>query len=383
MSAILNKRDEDTVDADVLDSIYDEPNAKKPSGIAQGIYTYENPGSLDSGPYYLLSPGEPLDVQGRRVADPESPKQEGSELPESYAQVIKPGGLFRIVNSGEWVDGRYIEGGHYLTRYKVDRSGNRFLREGPTSSEKAVPIYASAIRRSLLEAHGETNQSNPIGVISDVGAFAGKPEEVVSYHHFNWNLYPVVIEPGCEIKDESIPRNLREYMKAEALREVLEDQGGLAARRWMVEQFRKRLNTPSFSGKYCPGSLKALWREAVEQILQAYNVTKSFLDMQLSIADRSLAMQEKNAVGKAMYDHRDFYAMWLLKRKGIDSALTEIVNRDPQINIQMPEMPTADNSALIAAMQAAVSTGIAEGMKAVAESQKPKEVPKPEPIKVK
>lgn len=382
MSAILNRRDEDSVEIDVIDSIYDEPNAKKPSGIAMGIYTYENPGALDSGPYYLISPGETLDVQGRKIADPQSAKQEGTEMPESYAMCIKPGPLFRIVNSGEWVDARYIEGGHHLTRYKVDRSGNRFLRDSPTTSEKAVPIYASAIRRSLLESHSEINTSNPIGIISDVAAFAGKAEEVVSYHYFNVNLYPCAVEPNVEIKDDSIPRALREYMKPEALHEVLEDAGGLAARRWMVEQFRKRLNTPSFSSKYCPGSLKALWAEAIEQILASYNVTKGFLEMHLSAADRALAMQEKNAVGKAMYDTRDFYAMWLLKRKGIDSVMTEIVNRDPQINIQMPEMPAApDQSALVAAMAATMKEAVAEGIKAGLEAAKPKEAP--QPIKVK
>lgn len=260
----------------------------------------------DNGLYFVISPGDAI----HRV-------HERDGLPHIY-----PGQVMTVKSGGQWLPDEH-KPTHVIAEAK-DRSN-------PPRRVSLAPIYAGDIMASLCD---DDNGYKSLGVIS-IAAFAKKDEDYLNLDLFNSLLMP---EPVYFTEDEVPPHLVNRWRQRPAeLLDLIAQHGGLGLRERFAMTAREKIIAGDFP---LSPELRTDYIAALNQILAAYGVFRSFATGYIGESD-SLIRERQNGSddGKKTYDNRDARYQWLLKRRGIDSYLTDLANpQRPVVNVAAPDM---------------------------------------------
>lgn len=266
-----------------------------------GSYKISQESAEDHGAYYLYTPGEPIHRVDMR-----------DSVPHLYPGVV--------TSCTSW--------GHWLPASTVDIGSNIITNNLAGEKQILVPKYAGTIKAEILASYGR------LGTIC-IDAFTRATPETLKLDWFNRHLMPVPIFYG----DDDVPQELagwyKDYEAGNEREKLVSQYGGLLARRVLAEAFLQQLINGEFADEI-GGQLRAIYVTAVRQILSTFDTFRVFGEGLLMSSDQ--AVKDRENSGKSLYDGRDVRLQWLLKKKGVDAPLVDIMNQQqPIIQVMQPE----------------------------------------------
>lgn len=239
-----------------------------------------------SGPFFFYSPGERIAVQDDKYGFP----------------FFEPGVIQPMEDMELWALAVYIQN-PIKQRWTRDPFSGRDIDE-----ERSYKIPASANRIDAILKYGPGVNGFPPGTsnfgLIEITAFSEHKEDLGVkrfFSPFNKRICPVMFDY------KAVP---------EPLQKRVEEVGGLEVRREFVLEAREFFGSESFLN-IANRDLQSLYLRAISEILEGFEQYKYFAHSYLDGSDK--AVQQGDRKG---YDERDYRLMWLLNRRGVDTALT-------------------------------------------------------------
>jgi hypothetical protein len=267
----------------------------------------------DHGPFYLFSPGQTIHRVDARDSVPH----------------IYPCRVATVTSWGHWRDDE--ESAPNAVQTRRVRGPQNTMR-----AQKLNPLFAGATVRDIKVTYGEC------GVIS-LQSLARLKAEDVRPDVLNGLLYPSSCE--WEFTRDGYVAHVDPRIAEEA-----QKQGGLAVRLRWVKEARQIVRGSEFANRY-GAELQALYSAALAEIEPSFSAFRSYALRELAEAEDLIRRHRGNGVGKAAYDTRDLYFLWLTGREEVDILRGSAT---PDITVNVPPQPGVDIAAIVAAVTAAM-----------------------------
>lgn len=209
-------------------------------------------------------------------------------------------------------------------------------------------MSADEIRNAILDEYAYGH----LGTIELTTFRHMKPAEF-QLDFFNSLVRPFVVEPG--------EATLR--LAPEIVRDI-EEIGGLAVRKRLVEDAAKRIEGSEFLSTK-GASLQLLYLAAIQEISNSFNIARQYGMNELTAADNEIQRSMNGSSdAKENYSRRDRYIQWLLARKPVNEALATLAarqqNAQPVVVQVPPQAPGITRDDIIAIVQAVMQANQAQ-----------------------
>lgn len=277
----------------------------EPEELESDLYTYEDAEANEPGPFYLFNPGMPL-----------------YNLHDVKAGIdrIESGELAYIKSFGDWME-------YDQTNGRAKRKRSMKVGRAVLSVDGEIEIDAGAIRRTLMESYAKMG-------LTSIDVFNGLPHKQVAPQSFSALVRPVRLSPLGFSPDTDEEEELR---RAAEIQQRVEQKGALYIYEEMASGARDFLMRPEASLEL--GRDRAnLYRKAMPSVVDSMARFKKYAIDYLNKQDALIRKQQNGGWGKPAYDDRDRFYQWMLARKGVDDALTQIaLNQGQRIEVVMPQ----------------------------------------------
>lgn len=244
-----------------------------------------------SGPFYFYTPGERIAVHDDKLG----------------FSHFEPGIIQPMEDQELWALAVYIDN-PIKQRWMRDQNTGRDVDE-----ERSYKIPASANRLSTIMKYGPGMRGFPPGdsnhCLIEITAFSEKPSRSIGVGAFN-----------APFNQRICPIPFDYKFVPEELQKRVEEVGGAEVRKEFVLEAREFFASEAFL-KIANKELQGVYLMAISEILEGFEQFKYFAHSYLDRSDKAVQQNEK--IG---YDERDYRLMWLLNRKGVDTALTRALN---------------------------------------------------------